>query len=84
MIEGIEGALCIGCKLCENVCQMDVLRWEGNSIRILYPDDCCNCMECLFVCPTEAIILNTTVHQKFDARMRWNQIKSALSPKVRI
>jgi Fe-S-cluster-containing hydrogenase component 2 len=63
---------------------MDILRWEGDRIRIVYPEDCCNCMECLFVCPTDAVILNTKVPQKFDPRVRWNQVKSALSSKVGI
>jgi Fe-S-cluster-containing hydrogenase component 2 len=38
-------------------------------------------MECLFVCPTDAIVLNRKAPQRFDARLRWNQIKEALSPK---
>ena len=81
MIERIDELLCIDCGLCEDVCQLDVLRRGERGIRIAYPDDCCNCMECLFVCPTEAIVLNAKTPEKFDGRLRWKQVKEALSPK---
>jgi MinD superfamily P-loop ATPase len=81
MIESIDKGLCINCGLCDNVCPLDVLRPAADGISIVYPDDCCNCMECVFVCPTDAIVLNRKVPEKFDARLRWKQIKEAISPK---
>jgi len=81
MIATIDESLCIKCGLCDHVCQQDVLRQtDENSIEIVYPDDCCNCMECVFVCPTDAIVLTPKVPEKFDARLRWQQIKDAISP----
>jgi NAD-dependent dihydropyrimidine dehydrogenase PreA subunit len=81
MVESIDELLCIGCGLCDDVCQTDVFRRTGSRITIAYQEDCCNCMECLFICPTEAILLSPKVPEKFDARLRWKQIKEALSPK---
>jgi NAD-dependent dihydropyrimidine dehydrogenase PreA subunit len=82
VIEKIDGALCIKCGLCENICATDVLRMDDHGVQIAYPDDCSNCMECLFVCPTDAVVLTPKMPKKFDARLRWQQIKEALAPKT--
>ena len=81
MIKKIDDLLCIHCGLCEDVCSTDVFRRKDGKVSIAYPDDCCNCMECLFICPTEAIILTPGVPKKFDVRLRWMQIKDALNVK---
>jgi NAD-dependent dihydropyrimidine dehydrogenase PreA subunit len=81
MIKSIDEFLCIKCGLCESICQTDILRSQNGSISIAYPDDCCNCMECVFVCPTDAIQLTVDVPKKFDVRSRWLQIKKALNVK---
>lgn len=81
MIATIDESLCINCGLCEHLCQMDVLQRRDNKIVIAYRDDCCNCMECVFVCPTDAILLDKKVPEKFDARLRWKQVKEALCAK---
>ncbi len=80
MIKEIDQLLCINCGLCDNVCPTDVLRRIDEKVQIVYPDDCCHCMECLFICPTEAIVLTPEVPKKFNASLRWEQIKAALSP----
>jgi NAD-dependent dihydropyrimidine dehydrogenase PreA subunit len=81
MIKEIDRLLCIDCGLCEYVCPTDVLRFTDGKVHIVYPDDCCNCMECIFICPTDAVILTPEVPQKFNARLRWKQIKEALTPR---
>ena len=78
MIKEIDEVLCINCGLCENVCSTDVFRRKNHKIYIAYPDDCYNCMECLFICPTEAIVLAPGVPKKFDVRGRWEQVKETL------
>lgn len=78
MIERIDELLCINCGLCDNICQMDVFRPTDKGMHIAYPEDCCNCTECSFVCPTDAIQLSPRVPEKFDSRLRWKQIKEAL------
>ena len=79
MIQSINEVLCVRCGLCEAVCPTDVIRSRDGKLCIEYPDDCCNCMECLFICPTEAIILVPGAPEKFDIGLRWRQIKSAPS-----
>jgi NAD-dependent dihydropyrimidine dehydrogenase PreA subunit len=79
MIKEIDELQCINCGLCEDVCPTDVLRCRDGKVEIAYPGDCCNCMECLFICPTDAIILVPGTPEKFNATLRWNQIKKALS-----
>jgi NAD-dependent dihydropyrimidine dehydrogenase PreA subunit len=81
MIERIDELLCINCGLCEDVCPMDIFRRSNGKVSIAYREDCCQCMECLFICPTEAIVLGPGVPKKFDVRLRWTQIKEALKVK---
>lgn len=81
MIKSIDDLTCISCGLCENVCPMDIFRRHDNKIYIAYPEDCCNCMQCLFVCPVDAVVFVPGVPKKFDARVRWQQIKEALGMK---
>jgi NAD-dependent dihydropyrimidine dehydrogenase PreA subunit len=79
VIQSINELLCVRCGLCEDVCPTDVFRCNNGKLYIAYPDDCCNCMECFFICPTEAVVLVPGVSEKFDLRLRWEQIKDALS-----
>ena len=80
MIKAINEILCIKCGLCEDVCPTDVFRQRNDKMTIAYPGDCCHCMDCLFICPTDAIVLGPGVPEKFNLRLRWEQIKKALSP----
>ncbi len=42
------------CVKCENVCDFEALKINNQNIEF-YPDRCTNCLECLPVCPTNAI-----------------------------
>jgi len=54
--------LCNGCKLCVEVCQLDILipnLIKGKPPQIMYPDECWYEGSCVMVCPIPgAIILN--------------------------
>jgi electron transport complex protein RnfB len=45
---------CIGCKICEKVCNFDAIHVEDNLAKIDY-SKCVNCMVCAEKCPTKAI-----------------------------
>ena len=81
MIKAIDESFCIGCGLCVAVCQPDVLRLSEGKAHITYPGDCCNCLQCVFACPVEAITVTPAVPKKFDILFRWQQIKNDLKVK---
>lgn len=78
MINGIDEISCMSCGLCDAVCQTDVFRSTGGRVYVQYPEDCYNCLECLYICPTDAILFAPGIPKKFDVRLRWQQIKDAL------
>lgn len=45
---------CIGCKICEKVCEFDAIKVENNVASINY-DRCTGCMKCAEKCPTKVI-----------------------------
>ena len=45
---------CIGCKMCEKVCEADAIHVENNLARIDY-DKCTNCGKCKEKCPVKVI-----------------------------
>ena len=46
---------CIGCKMCEKVCQFDAVKVEGNIAHI-DPEKCTNCGACAEKCPKKIIL----------------------------
>lgn len=46
---------CIGCKMCEKVCESDAIKVEGNVAHI-DPAKCTNCGKCAEKCPKKAIL----------------------------
>lgn len=56
----IDGARCIGCCRCVDVCQCDVLLpgEEKHSMPVVaYPGECCYCGACVMACPCGALAL---------------------------
>ena len=43
---------CIGCKMCETVCPMDVFRFDESARKsvIAYPENCQSCGQCFVNC----------------------------------
>jgi|GEM_PF-5259665 len=78
MIESINELVCLNCGLCEKLCANDVIRKSNGKMQIVYPNDCSNCMDCLFECPVDAITINFAMPKKFCAKTRWERIKEAL------
>ncbi len=48
---------CIGCKMCEKVCESDAIHVENNRAHI-DPTKCTNCGKCAEKCPKKIIISN--------------------------
>lgn len=46
---------CIGCKMCEKVCEFDAIKVEDNIAHIDY-DKCTNCGKCAEKCPKKTIL----------------------------
>ena len=46
---------CIGCKMCEKVCEFDAVKVEGNIAHI-DPEKCTNCGKCAEKCPKKVIL----------------------------
>lgn len=48
---------CIGCKLCVEVCPMDVFYFDTQAKKsvIAYPENCQNCGQCYVNCPGRSI-----------------------------
>ena len=46
---------CIGCKMCEKVCESDAIKVEGNVAHI-DPEKCTDCGKCAEKCPKKCIL----------------------------
>lgn len=48
---------CIGCKMCVEVCPLDVFYFDPQARKsvIAYPENCQNCGQCYLYCPTRSI-----------------------------
>jgi NAD-dependent dihydropyrimidine dehydrogenase PreA subunit len=52
----INGAACVGCQVCMEVCPTDVIRMAPTQKAFAaYPEDCQFCFLCVFDCPVRAI-----------------------------
>lgn len=61
-IEKIDEIKCNGCKVCIDVCPLDVIRFDENKsiARIAYSEHCDFCFMCEDHCPVDAIYVNPT------------------------
>ena len=50
-----EKSVCIGCKLCEKVCPLNIPILANSSSGYLDNRDCIKCMSCTAVCPKKAL-----------------------------
>ena len=54
----LDPALCAGCGKCYEVCPMDVFGYdrEGQTVEVVYPEDCWYCGACIYDCPVEGAL----------------------------
>ena len=57
MTSKIDYRLCTGCKICYEVCPLDIIAWDNEKELPYnaYPDECQLCFICQEECPDEAI-----------------------------
>ena len=55
---------CNGCRMCLNVCPMDVFRYnyENKKSVIAYPENCILCGQCYFYCPAGSLALSSEAY----------------------
>ncbi len=53
--------MCIGCKMCINVCPHGVFEFENKRAYIMNKDDCIECGACAKNCPPGAIEVKSGV-----------------------
>jgi len=54
--KSVNKDLCIGCRLCENVCTMDAISVIGKDKKaVINPALCYQCNSCQKICPKSAI-----------------------------
>lgn len=63
-IERADLNLCIGCRMCIEVCPMDVFRYDEDLHKsvIAYPENCSLCGQCYIYCPTSSLQLSNINH----------------------
>ena len=60
-IKEIDAYRCIGCGVCVQSCQNDVIRTKRGKACIAYKDDCFGCYACVEDCPREAITIELII-----------------------
>jgi NAD-dependent dihydropyrimidine dehydrogenase PreA subunit len=54
----VDRKRCNGCRLCVEMCPMDVLRMGPGKVPYMrYRDDCWYCDVCVSVCPRKAVTM---------------------------
>ena len=56
-----DSSLCIGCRMCVEVCPHNVFRMKDKRAEIIDRDRCMECGACVTNCPTDAIMVNPGV-----------------------
>jgi NAD-dependent dihydropyrimidine dehydrogenase PreA subunit len=71
VVKKISEELCIGCRICVDVCTEDVFRFDEAKKKpyVKYPRDCVVCNFCEIFCPVGAIELNLTRGRKMPEVM---------------
>jgi len=53
----INSDLCVECKLCSNVCPVQIkpYRYKSNGLQVVSDKDCLSCGACVNICPEKAL-----------------------------
>ncbi len=63
-IDEIDPYRCIGCGVCVQSCQNDVIRMKGGKAYRAHLEECSGCTFCIEDCPREAISLGLVSESK--------------------
>lgn len=65
----LDAEQCNGCKMCVQVCFVDVIRWDEVEEQpvVAYPDDCAACNACELACSAGCIEVVPTLPGPFPA-----------------
>lgn len=80
MIKEINTILCTGCGLCEKICPADIFRMDEDThkMTLAYQADCCNCLQCKFICPVDAVSFSPAEPKKINMNNEWAEIKKIM------
>jgi NAD-dependent dihydropyrimidine dehydrogenase PreA subunit len=55
---------CIGCKMCNQICPMDVFRFDESASKsvIAYPENCQSCGQCYLYCPGRSLAIGNAMY----------------------
>lgn len=72
IVEDVDVEKCIGCGLCESLCQFGAIRLElqeGGKKAKVFPADCKGCGICGASCPQQAIIMQYFTNEELIAQV---------------
>lgn len=63
-IERADLNLCTGCRMCIDICPMDVFRFNEEKLKsvIAYPENCSLCGQCLLNCHSKSLQMSNNSH----------------------
>lgn len=63
-VERADLRRCVGCRVCLEICPMDVFRFDEEHKKsvIAYPENCCSCGQCFLYCPTGSLQISNQSH----------------------
>jgi len=75
---GVNEELCVGCRLCFQVCPKSVFTIEKGKVMALDKKECIDCSACYKRCPTEAIYHSSAKREKEKCSCAYCKIQERL------
>ncbi len=65
----VNSGLCMGCQKCIRTCCNDVYKWDKdqNLAVAAYSEECVECYQCMFYCPSGAITIEPATLAFYDS-----------------